>query len=484
MLYNSSIHFIKKLATIKVASFLISYIFVCFTFTVTIFFAWYIHPLFSLVSFVPFFHSIENEKYKKWQRHLLIFSLFFMYNIAITFWLLYINKTNGWLPILANSLFLYLSFPLTLILNAIIKRKYFSFVLSLLLIEWLHFNWTFAWPWLTIGNVFGSHPIFIEWYRYTSVLGGSFWVLISNLLIYKKVNLKFTISFILIPILSSLFLYHFTIINYPKSINTILSQPNFKLSDSLNDGEKISQLTKKTIQIVANNNIPSIIIYPELCLSDEYWKETFSESSSYIKLNQLLKTSFPSSTILIGARLNLLSHTNQNNNNEQIKRLGNINFTNYNVAIIIDSTNKVTFKSKKKFIPKTEYWPTFFNQLFPDPNSCNYSIANDPNVISVNRHKILIAICYESIFANYCSVASENKVALIVIMASESFLQGNKAAIEQYLNISKIRAIENQKYVIKCSNEGVSAIINPLGEITTRLSSEKEGYIYVKIPIK
>ena len=38
-------------------------------------------------------------------------------------------------------------------------------------------NWDISWPWLTLGNVFATHPEWVQWYEYTGTLGGSLWVL-------------------------------------------------------------------------------------------------------------------------------------------------------------------------------------------------------------------------------------------------------------------------------------------------------------------
>ena len=51
--------------------------------------------------------------------------------------------------------------------------------------EYLHLNWDLSWPWLTLGNVFANTTYFAQWYEYTGFLGGSFWVLIINILFFK-----------------------------------------------------------------------------------------------------------------------------------------------------------------------------------------------------------------------------------------------------------------------------------------------------------
>ena len=51
--------------------------------------------------------------------------------------------------------------------------------------EYLNHDWDLQWPWFSIGNVFGNRPAWIQWYEYTGMLGGSLWVLVVNLLLFR-----------------------------------------------------------------------------------------------------------------------------------------------------------------------------------------------------------------------------------------------------------------------------------------------------------
>ena len=78
--------------------------------------------------------------------------------------------------------------------------------------EYLHLNWDLSWPWLTLGNGFANFPNLVQWYEFTGFLGGSFWVLLMNVLLFrlaKKQNLKTIASplfLLLVPIISSYYL--------------------------------------------------------------------------------------------------------------------------------------------------------------------------------------------------------------------------------------------------------------------------------------
>jgi len=46
---------------------------------------------------------------------------------------------------------------------------------------------------------------------------------------------------------------------------------------------------------------------------------------------------------------------------------------------------------------------------------------------------------------------------------------------KQYLNIVKLRAIENGRYILKCSNQGISCVINQKGRIVKTITKKIEN---------
>src|SRR5690606_36545482 len=64
------------------------------------------------------------------------------------------------------------------------KPAYFGLIFYWIAFEYLHLNWELSWPWLTFGNVFANNPSWVQWYEYTGILGGSFWILTINILLF------------------------------------------------------------------------------------------------------------------------------------------------------------------------------------------------------------------------------------------------------------------------------------------------------------
>lgn len=82
---------------------------------------------------------------------------------------------------------------LAILFFCVAKNKnigYFTLIAAWLTFEYIHLNWQISWPWLTLGNGFAMHTTTVQWYEYTGVAGGSFWILVMNILVHKLVVAK------------------------------------------------------------------------------------------------------------------------------------------------------------------------------------------------------------------------------------------------------------------------------------------------------
>jgi apolipoprotein N-acyltransferase len=83
-------------------------------------------------------------------------------------------------------------------------------------------------------------------------------------------------------------------------------------------------------------------------------------------------------------------------------------------------------------------------------------------------------VCYESIFSIFTSKKAFNS-NFIILATSEEFMNNSYFGRKQYLNIVKLRAIENGRYILKCSNQGISCVINEKGRIVKTITKEIEN---------
>ena len=88
--------------------------------------------------------------------------------------------------------------------------------------------------------------------------------------------------------------------------------------------------------------------------------------------------------------------------------------------------------------------------------------------------KFLPLICYEII---YSGKLTKNFNFDFIFNISEDGWFGQSIGPKQHFAHSIFRAIESGKYVLRSTNNGITAIINPVGVIEKQLKLNKSGYI-------
>jgi apolipoprotein N-acyltransferase len=88
---------------------------------------------------------------------------------------------------------------------------------------------------------------------------------------------------------------------------------------------------------------------------------------------------------------------------------------------------------------------------------------DEPPLLTVAGHPAGISICYEDAFAE--EVAEALPAAAFLVNASNDAWFGDSLAPHQHLEIARMRAKETQRYLLRATNTGISAVIAPSGRI-------------------
>jgi apolipoprotein N-acyltransferase len=75
-----------------------------------------------------------------------------------------------------------------------------------------------------------------------------------------------------------------------------------------------------------------------------------------------------------------------------------------------------------------------------------------------------VLICYEAIFPEAARDYKRAKAQLLVNITNDAWF-GDTSAPHQHLSMTVFRAIESRLYLVRAANTGISAIIDPKGEI-------------------
>ncbi len=85
-------------------------------------------------------------------------------------------------------------------------------------------------------------------------------------------------------------------------------------------------------------------------------------------------------------------------------------------------------------------------------------------VAPVGAHRAGAFICYESAFPHLVRRFAEAGAELFVNLSNDGYF-GRSAAREQHLLLARMRAAENRRWILRATNDGITAAIDPAGRI-------------------
>ncbi len=155
---------------------------------------------------------------------------------------------------------------------------------------------------------------------------------------------------------------------------------------------------------------------------------------------------------------------------ENIEVITNENVIQYNTAFLTDSEGRILSRyHKNKLLLFGEYLP--FSKYFPaikkiSPASGDFTPGDefDLFVIEEKGARIGPIICYEDILPPFSRKFAEKGANLIINITNDAWF-GRTIAPYQHLFVSIPRSIETRKYLLRSTNTGISAIIDPVGRV-------------------
>jgi apolipoprotein N-acyltransferase len=145
----------------------------------------------------------------------------------------------------------------------------------------------------------------------------------------------------------------------------------------------------------------------------------------------------------------------------------------FNTALSSDVSGHLNGRYDKEFLLAFgEYIP--FGDQFPivyrwSPNSGRFSPGTDLTPLSIvlanKAHPVTMLICYEDILPDFTNRAvAFAKPELLVNMTNDAWF-GNTTEPWEHLALAKLRAIEHRRFLVRSTNSGVSAVVDPVGRV-------------------
>jgi apolipoprotein N-acyltransferase len=165
----------------------------------------------------------------------------------------------------------------------------------------------------------------------------------------------------------------------------------------------------------------------------------------------------------------------------------------YNAAFAVypDGTVPIPY-FKQILIPFGEYIPG--SSLFPMLNSMNrhagiFTAGREAKVFDYpmrhqggELHSVKVAplICYEDTVPQLARAATRKGAELLVNLTYDTWF-GRTVAPHQHHLIAAFRAIENRRFLVRATNSGYSAVVDPLGKTIARIPPFTAGTAAVSV---
>lgn len=469
----------------------------------------------ALFGMVPLFliEDLCDKHQIKWATFY-YYALFVIWNTITTYWVGYATLPGGIAAVLLNSLqmsfvfWLYRVFKRGLLKNN--ERAKGSFIPYLFfIVTWLgwehyYFDAEVSWPWLVLGNAFAGSIRSIQWYEFTGVLGGSLWILLSNVLLYRIISKEvlrdrsavedkyrrrgryslygFYSALIILPFILSFIMFH----NYQEKENPVeisVLQPNIEpYQDKFNFLTRNQQddiLFRLAEEAVTPNT--SFIIGPETFT----WHVDEDNPHAHTTVRRMKEFVDGNKNVnFIVGLISLKRFYTRNAPTLTAKKGGGFWYDTYNASMLMDSTGRCDFFHKSKLVVLTEFIPypkllAPINKLAIELGGATGSYGTQPEVTiftANNGVKIGTAICYESVYGDYYRDYILKGAQVMSVVTNDGWWS-NTPGYKQHLRYSSLRAIETRRSIARSANTGISAFINQRGERVAELGWWEEGYL-------
>ena len=208
---------------------------------------------------------------------------------------------------------------------------------------------------------------------------------------------------------------------------------------------------------------PTIYLWPEGIIPDSY----LSEMNIY---KDLFLDNFGKDDLII---IGINSMEKKNDKKVYFNSMAIFN----NNLDLVSSYNKVNLVPFGEFIP----FESFLSYIGLKTITNSYQSFSSGNIripLNIKNSKIdfnlLPLICYEIIYSGQLS--GNNNFDYIINISEDGWF-GNSVGPKQHFSHSIFRSIESGKYIIRSTNNGISAIVNPLGIIEQEVEFGSTGYV-------
>jgi len=162
-----------------------------------------------------------------------------------------------------------------------------------------------------------------------------------------------------------------------------------------------------------------------------------------------------------------------------------------NSALLTDASGRILGSyDKSVLVPFGEYIP--LGDLFPilyswSPYTGRFTPGASVEPLMLGRHPLSVSICYEDIFPGQIRKlmkgGGERRIPEALFNLTNDSWYGNSSEPMEHLALASFRSIENRRALVRVTNTGVSAFVDPVGRVTSRTGVWTREVLVDSIPL-
>ena len=443
-----------------------------------------------LVALVPLLlisDSYSDSKRDWWRMAGWASLTFALWNVA-TVWWVWIATPIG--PIAATIVSTFWNMVAFMLYHYVSKRAPKSVAYTVLAAAWVATEYLYihtdvlSFPWLAVGNGFSGSPWAVQWYEYTGVLGGSLWVLLSNIAIFEALKKKTAWTkvraalTVLVPLVVSLVIY-WSYEPQSERVKAAVLQPNVDCY-----AEKFNNTATKQVRNILDlvSQVPAdakIVVLPETALPDMVDDDEPQLSASVQGIGRELAKSCPEAMAAVGASTVKYYELGDKITDTARQIMGGYCDI-YNSAVAINGDGAENIHHKMRLVIGVETMPWWFKSLSELINlggvTGQLGRSDKATVFEKGGVKVGPAICYEGLYGDWFARFVREGADVMIVMSNDGWW-GNTPGHKRLFDFCRLRAIETRRAIARSANTGVSGFITSRGDVEQRLDWDQRGVL-------
>jgi apolipoprotein N-acyltransferase len=424
-----------------------------------------------VVAFVPLLMVVTRQE-RFWPMMGWVALTLGLWSGVTTWWIAMVP--GGWPGAVGSVLITEVLFGTVLALFWWVRRRYAKLAWVVLVAGWIAAEWVYtvgdlSFPWLTLGNGLANDVWAVQWYELTGVFGGTLWLWLCNILIYKRKWLAAAVV-VLLPLAASAVRY-LTYKETGEQRVAMVVQPNFFGFEKFGTVPLQSQIdTMLNLSSRAPADV-DIFVYPETAIDSRIEEDFLGRDYVVGQYRQLLTDKYPDAKMILGATTERYYRPGERVSYTARRTSSGIYYDYYNTTLCIDTTSQVEVHHKTKLVVGVERMPfqgkwKLLDKLMVDLGGTSNGLGTD-SVATVFAGGIGSPICWEAVFGEYFAEFARNGATIMTVSSNDSWWADTRGH-KELLAFSRLRAIETRRSIARSTATGTSGFINQRGEIIAK----------------